>query len=651
LEDGQRQQEKIVMNKEWQLPPAYESEMQQSYTIAESLIGDFAEGNFASSDILISSVTEYFCIQDDAENALKRFASHLGGSHDDFDASDDPRIQATLVIGIVTAWASSETENRYTAFRALVRHSWWVEHLWTEVALVVALKNDAFKEALLNLAEQHFVDAEKKLLQEGGVDLSHPTTLDEIWYGHTRESRVDESSWPWIELLAKLDPDKLFKRMNSTQSLVLINRVLDSPEFYRNYDLWEQFTLRSPTSFQSDGLWDGALLLPSLLRHGSMKVIHIADRHEYPPSVLEAHVESLLASFVDTVAKRSDFEGLFKRWGTWLTRQHLNFPDDNSDQKRPLSSQDILWALADKLPCPFSTAVSEQLNFSWEPWIYQSMLALLHSNEPDRFPIPDVSAFINEWNLTPTEWNSSKGESLRSHVSEYQATQPNNYACRVLGYSVALNDDFTNHWVSMWNSSAALREILEFRPIYKISEEWKPSDASGLMRTLVDVGLGILDCTANAQETLNPEILRQSAALFQALWEATTEMLSIDFYGNDFWPIMQQRLVIRRLHWTVEAKNADNDHYSTWLDKAAHPTSREILALVSSNPCSFISLLPMLVQNKIPKQTLKDLINQAEIDLASLASSAARYQSGPEMKFKIYPYHVNLIEELTRLSK
>lgn len=374
------------MNKEWQLPPAYESDMHKSSTIAESVIGDFAEGRFAPPDVLVMSVTEYFCAQDDAKNALKRFTTQLGGFNEEFDASDDPRIQATLAIGIVTAWASSETENRYTAFRALVRNSWWVEHFWTEVALVIALKNDAFKEALLNLAEQHFVDAEKKLLQEDGIDPSHPTTLDEIWYGHTRESRVDESSWPWIELLAKLDPDKLFKLMNSTQSLILINRVLGSPEFYRNYDLWEQFTLRSPPSFQSDGSWNGALLLPSLLRHGSAQITHMANGREYHPSVLEPHVRSLLVCFVATVAKRSDFEGLFKRWGTWLTRQHLNFPDNNSDQKRPLSSQDILWALADKLPLPCSPTVSEQLNFSWEPWVYQSMLALLHSNEPDRFP-------------------------------------------------------------------------------------------------------------------------------------------------------------------------------------------------------------------------------------------------------------------------
>jgi len=634
------------MNKEWQLPPAHESELYKSSLIAQSVIEDFAQDRFAPPNALVTSVIEYFCNSDDAKTAFERLTTLTGGSNEDYDSSDNPRIQAALVIGIVTAWAESETENRYAAFRALVQKILLAKWLWTDVAVVVAKKNNTFKGALLNLAKQHFIDAEKKLFEEYGDDPSDPITLDEIWHGHTTERRVDESSWPWIELLSKLAPNKLLELMSSTRNLLLINRVLDSPELYRNYDIWEQFTIGAPTSFENDGSWNGALLLPSLIRHASMKVTCIADSHEYPPSVLEPHIESLLASFVDTVAKRSDFEGLFKRWGTWLTRQHLNFPDNDANRKRLLSSQDILWALADKLHLPYSPTITDQLKFSWEPWVYQSMLALLHSNSPDKFPAPCISAFIEEWSVTPTEWNTSKGKSLRSHVSGYYATKPDNYACRVLGYSVALSNDFTSHWQSMWNSSVALREVLEFSPISKVSKEWKSSDASGLMRTLVDVGLGILDCTANVQEKLEPEVLKQSAALFQALWGATTEMLSIDLYGDDFWPFMQQHLIIRRLRWTVEASDANDDHYSTWLDQAAHPTSREALASISSDPCSFITLLPMLVQNQIPKQSLKELISQAEIDLTTLAKSAAKFHSGPERKFKIHRHHVSLIEEL-----
>lgn len=631
------------MSAEWLLPPANESGRYKSYTIAKSLIEDFAEGRFSPPAALVTSVKDYLCEQGEAKDALRRFTTQLSGSKEDFDFSDDPRIQATLVIAIVTAWASSQAESRHPNFWALIRNSWWIENLWAEVALVVVQKNDDFKEALLNLADQHFADAEKKLIEKYGDD---PITLDEIWRGHSRESRSDQSSWTWIELLAKLDANKLFNWMNSTKSLVLINRLLDSPEFYRNYDLWEYFTLKVSTSFDNDGRWNGALLLPSLIRHGSATIIHIADGHEYPHSVLEPHVRSILARFVDTIGKRSDFEGLFKRWGTWLTRQHLNFPDNESGRKKLLDSQDIFWALTQKITLPFSPTVSVQLNNSWEPWVYQSMLALMHSNYPDRFPPTDVSAFIEEWDLTPTEWDSTKGKALRSHVSQYHVTQPGSYACRVLGYSVALSDQFTDHWLQMWNSSVALREILEFRPIYKISNQWQPSETSGLMRTLVDIGLGILDCTANAQETLNPELLTQSAALFQALWSATNEMLSIDIYGDEFWLIMQQHLTIRRLRWTVEAKGASDDHYATWLDKTAYPTSLETLALISSNPCAFITLLPLLVQNKIPRQALKDLISQAKIELTSLALSAARYQSGPESKFKIHSHHVNLIEEL-----
>lgn len=634
------------MNKEWQLPPAYESDMHKSFAIAESVIGDFAESRFAPPDSLVTSLAEHFRVQDDVKNALKRFTTMLSDSCEDFDESENPRIQASLAIGIVTVWASSETESRYIAFRDFVTNSWWIENLWTKVALVIAKKNKNFKESLLSLAEQHFIEAEKKLFQEYGIDPSHPITLDEIWYGHTIESRVDQSSWPWIELLAKLDPGKLLNMMSSTKNLFLINRILGSPEFFRNYDLWEQLTLGAPSSFESDGSWNGALLLPSLVRHGGTKIIHLADSDEHSPAVLEPHVKSMLAYFVDTITKRSDFLGLFKRWGTWLTLQHLNSPGNSLDRKRLLNSQDIFWAVTQKIPLPYSSIFSQQLKDSWEPWIYQSMLALLHSNSPDKFPAPEISAFIEEWSLTPTEWSSSKGKSLRSHASQYYVTQPSNYACRVLGYSVGLSDDFTSHWLSMWKFSVTLREILEFRPIYKISKEWHPSDASGLMRTLVDVGLGILDCTANNQETLNPEILKQSAALFQALWGATIEMLSIDFYGDDFWLSMQQHLVIRRLRWAVEAMDVGDDDYSTLLDQNASPTSREALALVSSNPCLFIRLLPLLVQNQIPKQVLKELINQAEIDLASLASSAVRFLNGPARKFKIHPYHVSLIEEL-----
>ncbi|MBD9660966.1 hypothetical protein [Pantoea sp. PNT03] len=637
------------MTKEWQLQPTDESERQKQYAIVESLIEDFAEGSYAPPDVLITAVTQYFCIQDDAKNALKRFTTQLCGVHVDFDASDHPKIQTALVIGIVTAWASSETKNRYAAFRALVRNSWWIEQLWTKVAIVVALKNSSFKETLLNLAEEHFVDAEKKLLHEDCFDPSHQITLKEIWDGHYLDNRLDDSSWSWIELLTKLDSNKLLIWMNSTKSLALINRVLESPEFYRNYDLWEHFTLGSSLSFQSDGSWNGALLLPSLLRHGSEKILQLANGRENNSSKLEQHVSSMLACFVVTVAERSDFEGLFKRWGTWLTRQHLNFPDNNSHQMRPLSNQDILLALAEKVPLPYSPIISEEFNFSCESWFYQSMLAILHSNHPDKFPTPDVSAFIEEWNLTPAEWNSSKGKSLRNNVSEFRSPQPNSYACRVLGYSIALNDNFLNQWLDMWNSSIALREILEFHPIDRSSNEWGTSNASRLMRMLVDVGLGILICTADPQETF--ERLKKSAALFQELWKATTEMLSIDAYGEDFWPIMQQYLVIFRLRWTVEAKNAIEDHYCTWLDQAAYPTSRDTLGLVSSNSCSLIKLLPVLVQNQILEEDLKDLLNQAEIDLASLAMSAARYQNGPEMKFKIYSRHVNLIEKLARMSK
>ncbi|MGX5794863.1 hypothetical protein ACWHY4_13915 [Pseudomonas sp. E2-15] len=634
------------MSTEWQLPPAYESRMFKSYTIAMSLIKSFADGDFEPPQKLVSSIRDYLATPDNPKSALSRFTAQLNIAPGERDVSDDPIIQATLIIAIVLAWASSETENRFSAFWKLARHSWWIENLWVDAALVIANQDTEFKSAILGLADKHFNDAEKELLEKYGMDPENPITLDEIWHGHLRESYTDSSSWSWVKLLANLTPNKLFELMNFMQSPFLLNRILDSPEFDQNLELWEHMILKAPASFESDGSWQGGALLPSLIRHGGAKIVHLGDSTEHPPAVLEPHIRSLLTRFVDTLAQRSDFEGMFKRWGTWLTRQHLHFPVRAPGRKVILDSQDIFWALAEKISPSSSKSISKMLDNSWEPWVYQSMLALLHSKMPEQFSAPDVKNFIKEWYLTPTDWNSKKGQKLRRHTDQYHANRPNTYACRVLGFSIALSDDFTNHWLKMWKGSVVLREILEFRPVYQISGEWKPADASGLMRTLVDIGLGILDCTASDQDALEPEVAPKSSALFQALWDATTEMLNIDIYGDDFWALMQQHLAIRRVQWTVGALKSPENEYLKLLDQTATPSSITALKLMRSNTSTFISLLPMLLQNNVTKEGLRHLLNDADVNLTELALSAAKYQDAPERKFKILPHHVNLIEEL-----
>lgn len=646
MEDCHRPGKKLVMSKDWRLPPAYESEISKAFRVAESIVKRFEEGAFIPPDALITSVKNYLCDPTDPVEALDKFTALLSPPYAAADASEDPTVQASLAIGIVLAWATSETKEQYTAFRHLIRNSWWLHELWTKVAIVMAKSSDEFRQALLSLADSHFADSEAGCIGELESDSMRSFSLDDIWRGHHREARIDESSWPWVEILAELDVDKLFGWMDQTKSLLLLNRMLDSPELYNNFDLWESFILRASQSFESDGSWNGALLLPSLLRYGSATLSSIADSREYPPDVLEAHARSLLSRFVDAVASRSDFLGLFKRWGTWLTRQHLRFPDRSVHQERRLESEDIFWALADKVPPPYCPAFSGQLDSSWEPWVYQSMQALLHSKLPEKFPPPDVSSFIEEWSLSPTDWDSAKGDMLRAHIREYNANLPNSYACRVLGYSVALRNEFAIDWSNMWNSSSSVREILEFRPTYRISQEWGPSDVSDLMGTLIDVGLGILDCNANAQEATDPVVLKQSAALYNALWVATNEMMSIDFYGEEFWQVMQQHLVIRRLQWAVEAENANGEDYAKWLNETAYPTAQEALALLSTNSSSFISVLPLLLQNNISKQDLKQLIRKAGVDLNAIADSAAKFRDGPERKLKINSKHVRLINDL-----
>ncbi|WP_095129139.1 hypothetical protein [Pseudomonas sp. Irchel s3h14] len=633
------------MNKEWLLPSAYVSSTEKDYNSALVLINNYAAGNVEYSPQLIALIENYFFAPGDAKTALKNFAMQLSDTDEASDILDDAESLAVLCGAIISVWSSKETEGRLPALLALIRHSWWLEQLWPVATATLARLNESFRSTVVTLAAQHFINAEVKLNSEHPEDHADPFTLGDIWSGHIREARSNESSWSWVRLLAELDAEQLLASMKLIRNPVLLNRVLESPEFYRNYVLWECLTLRVAPSFGDDGTWNGEILLPSLIRHGKSMLLHVADRQEHPKDILEAHVKYLLARLRDTLALRSDFIGIFKRWGTWLTRQTLNFPAHETQRKTLIDSNDLLMALADKIAPSFSPATSSDLDNSWEPWVYQSMLALLHSEKPTKFLAPDITSFLGEWDLTLEEWDAGKGQSLRDHARHYHATRPGDYACKVLGYSIALSGDFANDWLKTWDCSVALREILEFSPTTQTSKKWRPSDASSLMRTLVDIGLGILDCTTYEPETLDTEALAKSAKLFAALWSATTEMLSIDLYGDEFWARIQQHLAIRRIRWTIEPGQPAEAGYRAYLDEATHPKAANLLKLVSTNTGAILKLLPLLVQNTT-KGNLRHLLAKAQIDMTALASSARKYQQAPERKFNIHLHHVDLIEEL-----
>jgi hypothetical protein len=630
------------MKTEWLLPSPYRTD--NDYNSAIVLIKNYAAGNINYPSHLITLIRNYFCNPYDAKIALNEFASELSDTHDASEILDDAESLAVISSALVQVWSSEETTLRTNALLALTRHSWWLEHLWIDSTSAFAKLNEGFRITVITIAAQHFINVEEQLNKENPQDHNDPFTLGDLWSGHFRESRSNDSSWSWVRLLAELDFEQLFETMSAIRNPVLLNRVLESPEFYNNYDLWESLTSRAAPSFLNDGSWNGEILLPSLIRHGKSMLLHVADRTEHPKDILETHVEALLSRLSDTLAKRSDFVGIFKRWGTWITRQTLNFPAHESQRKTLIDSSHLLMALADRIAPSFVSRASSDLDNSWEPWVYQSMLALLHAEKPDHFTPPDIQSFIDEWNLTVEDWDSVKGQRLRDHAKHYHATRASDYACRVLGYSIALSDDYANDWLRMWECSVALREILEFRPTAQTSDKWRSSDVSGLMRTLLDIGLGILDCTAYEQKTLDTEALDKTAKLFTALWSATTEMLSIDLYGDEFWSQMQQHLAIRRIRWAV-APGQPAEAYCAYLNEATMPKAAELLKEVSANTSSILKLLPLLLQNTT-KQNLRYLLTIAQIDMSALAASAHKYEQAPKKKFNIDPHHVDLIEGL-----
>lgn len=631
------------MNIEWQLPSSYVHDTDKGYNLATNLINDYVAGKTAYPSKLLILIEEYFRDPDDASITLKNLAEQLSDRDRTSDILDDPESLATLAWVIIKVWSSKDTVIRVQTLLELTRSSWWLDHLWVEATIALAKSNEDFRKTVTTLATEHLLNAEEKLNKEAPQDPNDPFTLDDLWSGHIHEPQLDDSSWSWVRLLAELDFEQLFESLKSIRNPMLLNRVLESPEFHKNYSLWERLAARAESSFLDDESWNGNILLPSLIRHSKSMLFHVADGQEHPKDILEAHIRLLLARVCDTLAQRSDFLRIFRRWGTWLTRQALNFPAHESQRKTLIDSNSLLMALADRVATPFTPKVSSDLDNSWEPWVYQSMLALLHSNKPDQFSPPNIEDFLDEWDLTIDDWDSSKGQRLRDHAKQYHATRAGNYACKVLGYSIALSDNYEKHWLHMWESSVALRDILEFRPTAQSSSGWRSSDISGLMRTLLDIGLGILDCTTYEQE--DQGALVKSAQLFTHLWSATTEMLSIDLYGDEFWTQMQRHLAIRRIRWSIALDQPSEAERGALLDDATVPKAAELLKEVSANTSSILGLLPMLVQNT-SIESVRLLLSNAQIDMSALTASARKYEQAPTRKFNIPPHIFDLIKDL-----
>lgn|GEM_PF-1479222 len=642
----------------WMPPVVYRSKMEIEYASATALIDAFMDGEYEPPRILLDSIDCYLTQPDrSAELAVKSFEVAAAESCDEMSFSDEhisPKAQAIFAIALVLVWASKDTDTRLSKVLELVRHSWWLENLWCDVSVVVAKQQPAFHETVCRLAEEMLFGMDNELVQKYEGSTAGGVALTDIWFGHSRENRAHSGSWNWIKLLAELDKIRLIRALAQLKSIVTLQRVLESPVFYKRFDLWAELTIDAPFAFETSGAWNNSLLLPLLIKHGHAMLLHSGSMRDGAGTdsgqQSSEHLTDLLNDMIGVLKARNDYIGGFKRWGAWLTRQLLIFPSDSMNSVDAIGNYAILMAWANGL-ADFSDLENFTQNYEyWEPWVYRCMRALLVSSlSGSDIPVPETASFLNEWSLKPDDWFGDRGAQLRRHAQIFHSQKPNDYMARLLGYSVALAGSIDIRWLEMWNGSLTIREVLEYRPVVSNgNEDWCASDASSLMRVLVDLGLGILDCTAVEQAQPDVEELGQAGALFTALWEATTEMLCFDFYGADFWIAMQRHLAIRRVGWAASRIVLPGLPYGV-LDERASPSVTGLFRDLASDPWKLAMILPMFEQNNISLEFIAGELKKAQVNIGFILHTVKKLQQLSDRRFNIGDVHVRLLEDISRL--
>ena len=225
------------------------------------------------------------------------------------------------------------------------------------------------------------------------------------------------------------------------------------------------------------------------------------------------------------------------------------FPADA--RSRGYADATLIETLIKEVPLQTWTGPTSHDAELWEPWCSRCVfvqVGLLKNTS-----MPPVEAFLDEWLLTPEDWDTKPGQSLRMHAGLFDTfgKRADAYGFRLLAVPLAEVPDPCEVWDRFWNMTLALREIVEFRyEGAEPNEEWRGrSEASGLMRVAFGLGLMMIDYIISPSRELQYERPAALRGLLSVLAKAVREMSSIDQFDRGYWSAAMRHLAIRRAVW------------------------------------------------------------------------------------------------------
>jgi hypothetical protein len=393
------------------------------------------------------------------------------------------------------------------------------------------------------------------------------------------------------------------------------------------FEYWEAMVTAAPKAFDEEGCWNGSLILPLLLSiaREQFQFPLRKDATDEQVSDATAEIANLTLEVTRVIAHRPDALWCTTRWGAWLIRNAIPavsanaIPHPSNAKSQGFIDVSLLDALISETPTDRWSPGPAPGAEPWEPWCHLAVGVTVALSR--KVPMPSPSGFLDDWDLSPESWSSGAGQTLKARAMPFEMGTPraDGYGPRLLALSVIEAGSADTVWAKFWNSTATLREIVEFGDVDENDGVgWQGrSEASQLLILQFSVGLMMLDHLILPQRTL--PYTRQSAmqGLLPLLDEAIREMAAIDQLNGKFWIEAKRHLAVRRATWLSGTGLRQTNADVVALDPETKPTLADFIRDSAGDTEGLLTLVQVALLNHVEKSALVDAFKEARVDLGA----------------------------------
>jgi hypothetical protein len=570
----------------------------------------------------------------------KSAVSSADGEH--FDAPED----APLISACVEALRQVPTATMWEYLWSLARHSASLEHGVPRAVVAVASADASFKAQFLGIASEVVKNAvinpgrratssERNRAQQLREEWKKKPSLSSLWWGLIERNpflfgRDDDGV---LAMVADLDIDLFVRLLEAFDNPYPIAAALDDARVRWSFNRWQDLLSVAPVAFDDERRWNGSPIVPLLLFIGREQLQNRPGPNASETDLKAAadEIGSLTGEIAKVVAGRADAAPCAERWATWLMRgamtglsnELLPYPTDA--RSRGYVDAALIDALTREIPPAGWSAQSSSDAEPWEPWCHRCVLACVAIARAT--PMPPAEDFLGEWVLSPEDWASEHGRSLKEHASLFETfgKRADAYGTRLLALPLVENSNPESVWKQFWDSTNVIREIIEFGDADGERDEgWRGrSEASGLMRLAFGLGLMMMDHVIAPSRQLPYDRRSALEGLLGALTSAVREMAAIDQLDRRHWSAAARHLAIRRAVWLAK-RAPETSPTEVAFDDGTTPALADYIRDLTGNVEDLLALVEVALRNGVDSKTLKQALIKAGINLQADIDLAER---------------------------